>query len=486
MRLSHDNSELLIAIPGRRAPRNPENALDRPGVQFPDLLERPRVPLFASAIFQSKFARYFYWACAPGWALGIWLLRGRSWTLTLAAAVSAVSLSAYIAAYLYLSGNWWLPLPIYIEHVLFALFWTAAIAGYWGGLKALVAHLRQWIHEADLAEAGASRWWRRRLQSLSPQQSAAVTSITAMLIVSVVLAVLIVKVRKYPNYWYQPWSSEPELREYLGNEIGLRVNPRFRGSVFFYTGGYDEFFMLNNLWVDAVPTINEYSQLVTPQAIYFIRRLFKRNISLDLNWFRPWISTDGALFPVLFRTFRALGVRYVGGYEEFQVAGMEGFRSASFPRRQPGNPLGLWVIYEIPDVNVGDYSPTEVTTARSAAEIVAALGAANFDFTRQAVLSAEVRDPLVPARDMKPSVIRGGLHVSGHSDGTLLVVLPQQFSNCLHAHDGRVRLVRANLIMTGMIFSGAIDTDISFDYGIFSPGCRRADIADMKQLGISR
>src|SRR5258708_7818425 len=83
-------------------------------VQFPDLLERPRAPLFASAIFQSKFARYFYWACAPGWALGIWLLRGRSWTLTLAAAVSAVSLSAYIAAYLYLSGNWWLPLPIYI------------------------------------------------------------------------------------------------------------------------------------------------------------------------------------------------------------------------------------------------------------------------------------------------------------------------------------------------------------------------------------
>src|SRR5260370_27561272 len=137
MRLSHDNSELLIAIPGRRAPRNPENGLDRRGVQFPDLLERPRVPLFASAIFQSKFARYFYWACAPGWALGIWLLRGRSWTLTLAAAVSAVSLSAYIAAYLYLSGNWWLPLPIYIEHVLFALFWTAAIAAYGAGCRGL-------------------------------------------------------------------------------------------------------------------------------------------------------------------------------------------------------------------------------------------------------------------------------------------------------------------------------------------------------------
>jgi hypothetical protein len=36
----------------------------------------------------------------------------------------------------------------------------------------------------------------------------------------------------------------------------------------------------------------------------------------------------------------------------------------------------------------------------------------------------------------------------------------------------------------GVIFSGAIDTDISFDYGMFSPGCRRADIADMKRLGV--
>jgi hypothetical protein len=82
------------------------------------------------------------------------------------------------------------------------------------------------------------------------------------------------------------------------------------------------------------------------------------------------------------------------------------------------------------------------------------------------------------------SVIRGGLHFSGRSDGTSLVVLPLQYSNCLRVHDNRARLVRANFIMTGIIFSEAIDSDISFDYGIFSPGCRRGDFADMKQLGI--
>ena len=67
--------------------------------------QRPRALETTSLFFQSKYAKDFYWACVPGWALGIWLLRGRAWTLTLAAAVSAVSLSAYMAAYLYLDGG---------------------------------------------------------------------------------------------------------------------------------------------------------------------------------------------------------------------------------------------------------------------------------------------------------------------------------------------------------------------------------------------
>ena len=184
-----------------------------------------------------------------------------------------------------------------------------------------------------------------------------------------------------------------------------------------------------------------------------------------------------------FRTLRALGVRYLGGYEPLHIPGIEG-KYTSFPRRQPGSRPGSWVIHEIPDINLGNYSPTEVTIGRSAAEMIAALAAPDFDFTRQAILSTEIRDHLVSARDVKLSVIRGGLHFSGHSDGTSLVLLPLQYSNCLRAHDGRARLVRANLIMTGIIFSEAIDTDISFDYGIFSPGCRRGDFADMKQLGI--
>jgi len=121
-------------------------------------------------------------------------------------------------------------------------------------------------------------------------------------------------------------------------------------------------------------------------------------------------------------------------------------------------------------------------TAYSAADIVGAMSARDFDFTRQAVLSKPLHHPLVHARDMRLSRIRGGLHVSGYSDGTSLVILPLQFSHCLRARDERVRFVRANLMMAGIIFSGDLDTDIVFDYGLFSPACRRADLAEIKQL----
>src|SRR6202011_1197532 len=101
------------------------------------------------------------------------------------------------------------------------------------------------------------------------------------------------------------------------------------------------------------------------------------------------------------------------------------------------------------------------------------------------VLSEPLPQILVPARDMRLALIHGGFHLSGRSDGTSLVVLPQQFSHCLRARDDRVRLVRADLLMAGVIFSVDIDTDILFDYGIFRPGCRRGDLADMRRLKVN-
>jgi hypothetical protein len=45
----------------------------------------------------------------------------------------------------------------------------------------------------------------------------------------------------------------------------------------------------------------------------------------------------------------------------------------------------------------------------------------------------------------------GGFPITGTAIGTSLVILPQQFTNCLKTSDHRVRSVRANLLWTGGI-----------------------------------
>jgi hypothetical protein len=209
--------------------------------------------------------------------------------------------------------------------------------------------------------------------------------------------------------------------------------------------------------------------------------LFKHEPAMNLSW--PWVGPSGP-YDVLFKTFEALGVRYVLNHAPFHAADERKFAARSVRRYQPPEPPGEWTIYELPDPNVGNYSPTEIVLADSAAQIIAGLAKTDFDFRRQVIVAAG-EGPLVPARDMRLTVNRGGgFHINGHSDGTSLVILPQQFTNCLKASDSRVRIVRANLMWTGVIFSGDLDTDIWFAYGMFSPGCRRDDLADMRRLGL--
>jgi hypothetical protein len=480
-------------------------------VQFPDLLRRPPDAVFVSAAVSSKYAKYFYYTCVPGWALGISLLRHRPRTLVLAAISSGLALLAYGTTFLHMGGNWPLPLPLYLEHALFPLFWTAAVAGYWGGVEALVMRgllpLRLRVLNGKRAEvwsrcrvAAESATpvrinftgslfdaWRLHIPAFSSKQTATITVITVMAAALIIPAVAIATVSIYPRwkvkYWQENWPAQPELAQFFATHIGLAKDQTFRGTVLFYTHQYDEFLTMDAAWADGVPTANEYSQLVTPQSIYFINQLLERNLTYELNWFRPW-SGNGE-FALLFKTLRALGVRYIAGYARLPSAEAAHLPSIMLPRRPVVDRMGgEWVLYELPHVNVGDYSPTNAIIADKAGEILVRLRDPDFDYTSQAVLSAAVGGPLVPAHNVRMSIVRGGLHVSAQSYGTSLLVLPQQFSHCLRAHDDRALLVRANLLLTGMIFSGRVDTDISFDYGILSPRCRRADFVDLKQLQI--
>jgi hypothetical protein len=461
-------------------------------VQFPAVSDRPRTLALATAAGYSPNIMPVYGACAVGWLLGLLMGRGRPRVVAAAAAASFCVFVAYSAVYLLLLDAVWVPpIPIYIEHSLFVLYIAGAVAGYWSVLQQTVwlvsrlaaAAVRRGAvgNQATAAPPsqfrqlfGANAWIPRSL-------SRPVTIGGALLIVSVIPA----KVVDYALHdsadkaeiYNLPWPNEPELMQFFSDNIGALVGEPLRGSVSFFDVKPVTHFTITNTWAHGLHTIEEYSQLVTPQAIYFLYALLDENVTGMLNGFVPYPGPSAQTF---WKTLEMFGVRYRVYANAMDI----GYPVFTLPRRPLEGKEGLWYVYELPNPNVGDYSPTQIATAQSAAEIIAKIKASDFDFTRQAVLSAPIEAPLVSARDMRLSRIRGGLHVSGQSDRTSLVVLPLQFSNCLRALDGRVRFVRANLLMAGMIFSGRIDTDIVFDYGLFSPSCRWADLADFKRLAM--
>lgn len=462
-------------------------------VQFPEVLDRERAAVYVTAATYSPNMKYVYVVCAVGWLLGLLTSRGRSRLLVVTGAVSVTTYLVYSLVYLLIQGVAWVgPIPIYLEHCLLPLYMASAVAGYWGTLRRLVSL-------GGFVWVATARWALRLVPNGGPRLASPVIArawswpswLVTIVAGLVVIAIIPARVADYAikdakpqaNTFYLPWPNEPELGAMLADRVGLKVGAGFRGSVNFLTVDELAGSTMAHLWTRAVPTANEYSQLVTPPALYFLHRLLKKDVRGDLNRF-TFLWSQGSYSEAYWKALQLFGVRYsVASWrlpEEFDP----GYALVTLPRRPyyRDRPEGLWYVYELPRPNLGDYSPTEVRTGGSGAEIMSMLGKPDFDFTRQVVLSTTLGQPLTPARSVRLVVIRGGLHISAKSDGTSLLVLPQQFSHCLRARDGGVRLMRANLMMTGVMFSGDLDTDILFDYGIFSPGCRWGDLADVKQL----
>jgi len=469
-------------------------------IQFPGTGDRPAAPdLSASELFYSPYVKYFYLVWALGWLLGFLTLSGRARLLVITGVTSFLLLFGYTLLYLLLNVPWQAPLPVYLAHGLVPLFVISAVAGSWGGLRVAAQSARQIV--AIVTQRAGDAWSRLGAAKRArlpvprsfhgdgaPAQSRRrfLTAVAAFIAVGIIPAVVVdFAIRhgsEHAERFHEHWPDEPELIQFLEDKIGLEVGRSFRGSVHFLQFDYDTGLTASSLWARGIPTVLQYGQLVTPESYYFVDAIRNTSVAAGSNGFVP---SPGPSWTNYWRVLQLLGARYyIAGNQGSPLSVYGNFPISMFPDRRVSGEHGVWYVYELPHPNVGNYSPTEVKTAGSGTEIGAMLAEPSFDFTRQVVLSAEISQPLVPARDMRLSLIRGGLHVSGHSDGSSLVVLPQQFSHCLRARDERVRLLRANMMMTGMIFSRDIETDIVFDYGIFTPRCRSADLADMRQLDL--
>jgi hypothetical protein len=149
-------------------------------------------------------------------------------------------------------------------------------------------------------------------------------------------------------------------------------------------------------------------------------------------------------------------------------------------------------VYRATHPNLFSYSPTRPKVAQSWAASVSAMTSPTFDPTRDVV----VYDPGLEGVALTPATTtlatferRNRFRIRAVSKGRSLLLLPVSFSNCWHfvkkRGDPGARIIRANVAMSAVVFTGEIDATVAFDFGLFSQHRQRwLDLADYCRFGL--
>src|SRR5262249_11839549 len=116
--------------------------------------------------------------------------------------------------------------------------------------------------------------WRTSLRRVDCPLLSSFSAVGAALIVPVLVALYALRIPASDHGMYhEPWVDEPELVTYLHDQIGLHDGAEFRGTAYVFAIGYRDQQTYVNLWRNLIPTLNEYSQTLTPAYEYFRTRL---------------------------------------------------------------------------------------------------------------------------------------------------------------------------------------------------------------------
>lgn len=313
--------------------------------------------------------------------------------------------------------------------------------------------------------------------------------------------------RKAPTVWYFPQRGAFETRkssaivDRLRQEIALRPGEPFRGSVATILGSkggslrnalglrdntalvpgqFQDFFDkvragtgndhdLLDLWWFGIPTLSEYAQGVSRQFVFYLT-----NFLSD-----PGDPNEVSVaFPrhLNIEVLSAMGVRFI----VIDHAVSDAHATLLLTESIGGAELYL---YQLARPNLGNYSPTEfevdsrLERLRTNVERDAAI------LARRAFVESPIPGSFTPARNAHMVFERSGVRITASSDGTSMLLLPLQFSHCLHASNANARVTRADLIFTLIQFEGQLDERLSWDFSFWRQSdCRMEDVADLRRF----
>ena len=237
--------------------------------------------------------------------------------------------------------------------------------------------------------------------------------------------------------------------------------------------------MTDNLWNLSIPTLKEWSQISTP----FVHFLFSRTLSRPHDFHS---RNDVVITKSHPKIMAALGARFILTDEELSDP-LVTLRAAQV--NSDGVPI---LLYEIDQPNLANYFPTRVRISKDASETVAIMTPNNFSFKDEVILHRRLSASFVPGESGAMFFEKGGVRVKATSCGLSLLILPLQFSNSLQiiamehsSSPNAPKLIRANLLQTGVVFEGQINIKIAHVFGPFRGiSGRLRDIQDCRDLGV--
>jgi hypothetical protein len=256
---------------------------------------------------------------------------------------------------------------------------------------------------------------------------------------------------------------------------------------------------LSSLWFFDVPTLDGYEQTL-PSAFYVLySRLASRS---------PWINNYTGISQLNIPLLTASGVRFIItprpvsapgvvprqfirlGPQGIVTQGPVASQEQLLTLADEGNTLCL---YELPSPNLGQYSPEKVHLAQPLTAALDIMGKPGFDYSREVVLHEALPQgqKLSSAKLLAPLRLeKGGMRLHASSESTSVLLLPFEYSHSLtwipdDKAGASVRIVRANVTMTALVFSGNIAGRLVYEFGPWTnAGARVRDLRDLQEMGL--
>ena len=212
----------------------------------------------------------------------------------------------------------------------------------------------------------------------------------------------------------------------------------------------DSDLFLANFWRNGLATLEDTNHLVSPYKYIFFSRLLS-----DTDDFQ----SKNHLVPTKYNRelFRLLGVRNIVTDQNLNEELLKNYNTH----------LGKLNLYEIEDTNLGNFSPTEIIYFKDAKEFLN-LVQKGLNFDNQALIHENEMLNFSDTEIVKTNssslyiINESSYRVVAESKGKSILILPIEFRHSLKfTGEGIYDAFRVNMLLTGILFEGNINIQIS-------------------------